>query len=348
MKRIVTLGEPMTMFVADDVGPLDEINHYTRFVAGAELNVAIGLARLGNFVTYVTRLGDDPFGKYIHRLLRDTGLDDAGVTIDDTYPTGFQLKSKVTTGDPEVVYFRKNSAASHLSRADIEHIDLTNVHHVHVTGIPLALSTDAREAEFALIKKAKERGIRVSFDPNLRPSLWPDTETMVETVNRAAALCDIILPGIGEGAILTGSSDEREIAAFYRQLGVKGTIVKLGPRGAYVDVDSDLELGISLDTDVHLDVDLDVDLNVDLDVDVDLGGKPYVVPSFSVDHVVDTVGAGDGFAVGVISGLLDGLSLRDAVMRGNAIGAMQVMVPGDNEGLPSQAQLAAFLAKHRV
>ncbi|QSO47325.1 sugar kinase [Alicyclobacillus mengziensis] len=314
MKRIVTLGEPMTMFVADEVGPLDEIDHYTKFVAGAELNVAIGLARLGNFVTYVTRLGDDPFGKYIHRLLRETGLDEAGVAIDDTYPTGFQLKSKVTTGDPEVVYFRKNSAASHLSRADIEHIDLTNVHHVHVTGIPLALSADAREAEFALIKKAKEQGIRVSFDPNLRPSLWPDIETMVETVNQAAALCDIVFPGVGEGAILTGSSDERAIAAFYRQLGVSGTIVKLGPHGAYVDVD----------------------------------GEQYVVPSFSVDDVVDTVGAGDGFAVGVISGLLDGLSLRDAVVRGNAIGAMQVMVPGDNEGLPNQAQLSAFLTGHRV
>lgn len=314
MKRIVTLGEPMTMFVADEVGPLDEIDHYTKFVAGAELNVAIGLARLGHFVTYVTRLGDDPFGKYIHRLLRETGLDEEGVAIDDTYPTGFQLKSKVTTGDPEVVYYRKNSAASHLSRVDIERMDLTDVHHVHVTGIPLALSADACEAEFALIKKAKEQGIRISFDPNLRPSLWPDIETMVETVNQAAALCDIFLPGVGEGAILTGSSDERAIAAFYRQLGVRGTIVKLGPHGAYVDVD----------------------------------GEQYVVPSFPVDDVVDTVGAGDGFAVGVISGLLDGLSLRDAVVRGNAIGAMQVMVPGDNEGLPNQAQLSSFLTEHRV
>lgn len=313
MKRIVTLGEPMVMFVANEVGPLDEIDHYTKFVAGAELNVSMGLARLGNTVTYVTRLGNDPFGKYIHRLLRDTGLDDAGVTTDTTYPTGFQLKSKVTTGDPEVVYFRKNSAASHLSRADIEQIDMTHVAHVHVTGIPLALSLNARDATFALVEKAKAANIRVSLDPNLRPSLWENTQEMVYTVNQAAALCDLVLPGLGEGVTLTGESDEQGIAEFYRKLGVSGTIVKLGPRGAYVDV----------------------------------AGAQYVVPGFPVHQVVDTVGAGDGFAVGVISGLLDGLSVRDAVIRGNAIGAMQVMVPGDNEGLPTETQLSAFLMQHQ-
>jgi len=302
----------MVMFVADEVGPLENIDSYTRFVAGAELNVSIGLARLGNHVTYVTRLGQDPFGRYIHNLLTATGLDTAGATYDSQYPTGFQLKSKVLTGDPEVVYYRKHSAASHLSVADIERIDLSTVSHVHVTGIPLALSEESREATFFLISRAKAAKLLVTFDPNLRPSLWPDTETMISTVNEAAFLCDIILPGIAEGRILTGCNTEQEMAKFYRDGGSKGTIVKLGSKGAYVDIDN----------------------------------EAFYVAGFPVNQVVDTVGAGDGFAVGVISGLLDGLGIADAVSRGNAIGAMQVMVRGDNEGLPDRENLAVFLAEN--
>lgn len=314
MKRVVTLGEPMVMFMAEQPGPLEEVSHYKRLVAGAELNVSIGLQRLGHSVTYVTRLGEDPFGRYIYNLLRETGLDTSGAKFDSRYSTGFQLKSKVFAGDPEVVYFRKNSAASHLSIEDIGQIDLSAVDHVHSTGIPIALSAESREATFFLMERARSANVRLTFDPNLRPSLWLNEETMVKTVNEAAARCDIVLPGIGEGKTLTGSSDEREIAKFYRNLGVQGVIVKLGSKGAYVDYQND----------------------------------NFYVPGFQVDTVVDTVGAGDGFAVGVISGLLDELPLKDAVRQGNAIGALQVMVPGDNEGLPTRLGLKKFLAKSAV
>jgi 2-dehydro-3-deoxygluconokinase len=68
-----------------------------------------------------------------------------------------------------------------------------------------------------------------------------------------------------------------------------------------------------------------------------------LVPGFKVDKVVDTVGAGDGFAVGIISGLLEKLPLKEAVVRGNAIGSLQVMVPGDNEGLPDRARLEEYI-----
>lgn len=61
-----------------------------------------------------------------------------------------------------------------------------------------------------------------------------------------------------------------------------------------------------------------------------------------VEQVVDTVGAGDGFAVGTISGRLEGLSWADSVRRGAAIGALQVQVEGDNEGLPTPEQLATY------
>jgi 2-dehydro-3-deoxygluconokinase len=72
-------------------------------------------------------------------------------------------------------------------------------------------------------------------------------------------------------------------------------------------------------------------------------GQQFYTPGFPVTKVVDTVGAGDGFAVGLVSGILEGLSLQEAVRRGTAIGALAVMSPGDNDGLPDRESLAAFI-----
>jgi 2-dehydro-3-deoxygluconokinase len=114
-----------------------------------------------------------------------------------------------------------------------------------------------------------------------------------------------VLPGMEEGRLLTGRDTPEGVAAFYRERGVQRVVVKLGPEGAYYD------------------------------------GPEGVgwVPGFSVTHVVDTVGAGDGFAVGVISGLLEGLDIGVAVVRGAWIGARAVQVLGDTEGLPTRAEL---------
>mgnify|MGYP000853783417 FL=1 len=309
MSEIILIGEPMAMFVADYVGNLEDVEKFTRSLAGAEVNVCIGLKRLGYDVGYVTRLGVDPFGKYIMKFLINEGIDTSNVTFDENFPTAFQIKGKTKKGDPEVVYFRRGTAASHISKEDVEKIDLGKVRHIHVTGIPPALSESCREATYELIRKARDRGLSITFDPNLRPSLWKSKEEMVKVINDIASKCDMILPGISEGLTLTGSDKPDIIADFYLNLGVKTVIVKLGSKGAFVKTEC----------------------------------KSYTVPGFKVERVVDTVGAGDGFAVGVISGLLEKLSLRDAVIRGNAIGAMQVMVPGDNEGLPDREKLQKYL-----
>src|SRR5437763_16128987 len=105
----------MAMFIADDYLPLEEANHYTRALAGAELNVSVGLVRLGYRVGWISRLGTDPLGRYILNQVRQAGLDTTRVLFDERYPTGFQLKSRVREGDPMVVYFRKSSVASHMA-----------------------------------------------------------------------------------------------------------------------------------------------------------------------------------------------------------------------------------------
>lgn len=312
-KGLLLAGEPMGLLIAQSEGSLDSVSGYSLAVAGAEFNVATGAARLGHFVSYLTKLGDDPFGKLITRRLRDNKIDDSNVLFTQERTTGFMLKSKVSKGDPEIFYFRKGSAASTLDASDAEKIDFSKFDFLHLTGIFPALTESTRAAMMTLIKRAKEAGLFISFDPNLRPQLWPSQEVMVKTLNDLASYADLVLPGCGEGKILCGSEDPSKINEFYRNLGARMVVTKLGPDGALVRD----------------------------------GDNEYKVPGFIIDKVVDTVGAGDGFACGVITGLMEGLPLDKAVERGAAIGAIQCTFAGDNEGLPTHEQLKAFMDSHK-
>ncbi|MEK4405023.1 sugar kinase [Sporosarcina sp. FSL K6-6792] len=309
--EVLTFGEAMTMFIAKNSGDLRQVSEYTKAMAGAETNVSIGLSRLDHFVKWVSKVGDDSFGTYIMKTLESEGVDISSVQIDYSNPTGFQLKSRVENGDPVVEYFRKNSAASKMSIEDFQMECLTEAKHLHMTGIPLALSKSVREFSLYVLQSMKAAGRTVSFDPNLRPSLWKSEEEMIEVINDVAFQADWVLPGIKEGRILTGYQDKEDIVDFYLNMGVKLVVVKLGEAGAYFATPTERE----------------------------------VVSGFKVDKVVDTVGAGDGFAVGVISGITEGLAVREAVARGNAIGALAVMSAGDSDGLPTRTQLDHFMKR---
>jgi 2-dehydro-3-deoxygluconokinase len=307
---VVTYGEAMTMFVAVETGDLAKVGQFTKRVAGADLNVAIGLSRLGFKVGWMSRVGRDSFGRYVLDVLAAEAIDANCVTLDERHPTGFQLKSKNDDGsDPAVEYFRKGSAASHLSVADYVAEYVTGARHLHLTGVAPAISASSRELAFHMAREMRAAGKTISFDPNLRPTLWPSREAMAGSLNALAALADWVLPGVSEGLTLTGHAKPEDIARFYLDQGAKGVIVKLGAHGAYFRT-----------------------------ADGDAG----IVPAVPVAKVVDTVGAGDGFAVGVVSALLEGRDVRHALERGNRIGALAIQVIGDSEGLPTRAELNAL------
>jgi sugar/nucleoside kinase (ribokinase family) len=305
---VITLGESMAMLVADDDGPLAECERFTKHLAGAETNVAIGLARLGLRVQWVSRLGADSFGEFVRRTVTREQVDCSNVAVDTQRPTGFMLKSRALDGrDPSVEYFRKGSAASALSMADFDASRFLAARHLHVTGITPALSSSAAQLVALGMRFMRDAGRSVSFDPNLRPSLWPDRTAMVAHINRLAALAHWVLPGIAEGRMLTGRDAPADIAAFYLERGAEGVVIKLGAEGAYYRTARD----------------------------------EGTVPAIKVPQVLDTVGAGDGFAVGVISARLEGLAWADALARGNWIGAQVVQAIGDMDGLPRRGQLPA-------
>lgn len=301
----VLFGEMMQMMVADCPGPLESIATFHKRTAGAETNVAIGLARAGLRVGWASRLGTDSMARYLLGEMQREGVDCSRVVCDPSQRTGFLFKGRVTAGDPPVEYHRKGSAASHMRPEDIDIDWLAKARLLHVTGVFPAISASALSTMHRAVQLVRAAGGTISFDPNLRPTLWESPEAMRRELNALAFQAHWVLPGLEEGRFLTGEQTPEAIAAFYRAHGAPFVAVKLGPDGAYFDSSI---------------------------------GSGYL-PAFPVAEVVDTVGAGDGFAVGVISALLEGRTVTEAVRRGAWIGARAVQVLGDTEGLPTRRQL---------
>ena len=304
--KIVLVGEPMGLFMANETGALSEVKTFTSSLAGAEYNVAVGLARLGHQPAYCTRLGADPFGEKILAGLESNGISRDLVQVAPGEITGFMLKGFTRQGDPAIAYYRRGSAASRITPEDVDRLDLAGCEWLHVTGIFPAISATALAATRRLMARAREQGMTVSFDPNLRPQLWESEAVMVQTLNDLARSADLVLPGIGEGQLLTGAETPQGIAEYYHRLGARQVIVKTGGEGAYWS---------------------------------EKDGPSGRCPGFPVREILDTVGAGDGFAAGVISALAEGLSLEQAAFRGNVIGAIQISNKSDNEGLPTRQEL---------
>lgn len=313
MSEVMTIGEPMVNLIADSDETYMEARTLPRQMAGAEFNVAIGVNRQGHSISYVTQLGDDWQGDLIIDYMNESGIDTANIRRVSGAATGFQLKLPSET-DSKVIYFRAGSAASQTTPDIVESIDFAGLKILHVTGIFSALTPKTYDTVSALVDAAREHGVLVTFDPNPRPTLWPSQEAMIEATNRLAAKCDVFMPGLSEGQLFAGLDDPRAIADFYLDMGVKKVIIKLGDSGS-----------ASFERDTNGD------------------RVETVVPSFEVE-VVDTVGAGDGFASGVITALLEGLDDERLLERANAVGAIQVTSVSDSEGLPTAVELERFIA----
>ncbi|MFD2639066.1 sugar kinase [Piscibacillus salipiscarius] len=305
---VFTLGETMVLFQPDQMAPLDYVSHFPKKIGGAESNVAIGLARLGHQVGWFSQLGDDPFGRYVLKTIRGEGVDVSSCQFTNEAPTGLLFKEQLSPEDLNVYYYRQNSAASLMKpeQLNLEYISQAKV--LHVTGITPALSETGYQTVMKAIEIAKEHGLKIVFDPNLRLKLW-SKEKAKQVLNEIADQADVILPGLDEGQFMTGLESAQEVAESLSHHGDKTVIMKLGSNGAYIH---------SKDEQAY-------------------------VEGFPVKQVVDPVGAGDGFAAGVISGLLKDEPLQTVVRRANAIGAMVVGMKGDIEGLPTLSAVERFM-----
>ncbi len=307
---VITFGESMVLFSPDSKGPLRHIHSFTKSIAGAESNVAIALARLGHGVGWFSKLGDDEFGRYIEFMIRGEGIDVSRVVKDAAHSTGLLFKELFEHVNPNVYYYRKNSAASYLLPEDLDPLYIQQAKILHVTGITPAISATAKAAVFEAIRIAKEKGVLVSFDPNIRLKLWHIEEAR-ETLLEICSLADILFPGIDEGELLLGETNVEALVELFHEMGPKIIALKLGKKGCYVS---------------------------------DGFTKGYV-EGYVVERVEDTVGAGDGFAAGFLSSYLKGYDLLTCADLANGVGAMATLVRGDSEGFPTTEQLLSFTGK---
>ncbi len=310
MPDLITFGETMVLFSPLSEGPLQYVYHFEKRFAGAESNVAIATVRLGHSAGWISRLGDDDFGRYILCGLRGEGVDTSQVRLSAAQPTGVFFRSRGSVGGgSETFYYRHNSAASQLAPEDLDPAYFQGARVLHLTGITPALSADCRAATYRAIELARQAGLLISFDPNLRLKLWPVDEARRVLCDLASRV-DIVLPGRSECAILYGTEDERKAAGAILAAGARLVVVKLGTEGAYIRT----------------------------------AGEELRVPAVPVGQVVDPIGAGDGFAAGFLVGQMEGRSLAESARLAVTIGAFATATAGDVEGYPSRARVEAYWA----
>ena len=300
---LVTLGETMASLLAPGVGPLRHQPHLHLHVGGAESNVATSVVRLGGQATWVGRVGDDELGDLVLAQLRGEGVDVRYAVRDDGAPTGLMIKSRRTSTVGRVTYYRRGSAGSRLSPADIPVDAVRAAGALHVTGITPALSPSARAATFGAIEEARGAGVPVSLDVNHRAALWTADEAG-PVLAELAARADVLFAGEDEAGLLGAAGDPEAVVRALAELGPPVAVLKRGARGALAVVDGAL---------VH-------------------------VPAHPV-VAVDPVGAGDAFVGGYLAELLLGADAEARLRTAAACGAFAVTVPGDWEGLPTRRDL---------
>lgn len=301
---VITIGETMVLFTPESSGPLRYVNNFQKTIGGAESNVCIALARLGHQTGWISNLGDDEFGLYIRNYIRGEGVDTSAVTFDEKYPTAVFFKETNIGKDPAIYYYRRKSAASKMDVQNLNKEYIAQAKFVHLTGITPALSLSCREIIYKTIELAHNNKQTITFDPNIRLKLWEKEEAR-EVLLDIAHKCHIVMPGIEEGELLTGESSPEKIAVSLLKGETQVVVVKLGEQGAYYATKED---------------------------------SVYVAGE-KVTQVIDTAGAGDGFAAGFLSGLIRGWDYKKAIQLGNRVGAHAITVTGDIEGYPYWSEI---------
>ncbi|MCX6498830.1 MAG: sugar kinase [Arthrobacter sp.] len=313
---LLTLGEAMVSLRS--AGPLSAGGSLAMHVAGAESNVAVGVARLGHSVAWAGVVGADPHGEFILRQLRSEGIA-VQHRVDAGRATGVMFLERRTADISRAYYYRAGSAGSTISREDVDRAFAAGPRALHLTGITAALSPEARRTvEYAAARGAAE-GLLVSLDVNYRSKLWSRDEARAVLTPLARHAVVLIASDDELGLVAAGpeadaaraGTDAAELAMAAELLdrGVREVVVKRGAAGAGVHT---------------------------------AAGR-WEAPAVRVTSI-DTVGAGDAFTAGYLSALLDGGDVAARLQRGTLAGAFAVSTAGDCEGLPSAAELALLAA----
>jgi len=310
---IITIGDGMITFDPLAKGSLRFVNQFERKIGGAELNVILGCSRLGLNTGWISRLGKDEFGRHIINTVRGEGVDVSEVKLMEGYATSLNFKEVQESGAGRTFYYRNPSPTEMLTPDSLPEDYIKSAKILHVTGVFPAILEKNRAVILRAMQIAKEHGVKVSFDPNIRLRLWSKEEAR-KTILTYLPYVDYLLTGREELNLIFDSNNENVLLQSLHQYSFETVVMKDGEAGSYVL----------------------------------LNGSWKHIPGFSVSRVVDTVGAGDGFDVGFLYGTLQKWPVEKSLTFANAIGAMVVQVNGDNEGLPYLEEVEGFLGTREM
>ncbi len=316
MKYIGSIGEVLIDFIAQERQQKDSVATFLKLPGGAPANFAVGIARLGAKVRFFGKVSDDPFGQFLVKKLAEEGVGIENlVTAKNGEKTSLAFVFLNASGERSFLFYRENAADAALTPEELDPLLFKDLQYLHF-GVISLLSEPSKSATFKAIEYCKNNGGVICFDPNIRKDLLRNEEEFRALLNAALQTVDIFYPS------------EKELTFILDR--------KMPPQKAILEIMANYPLKI-----VALKLGKDGCLLKSRD------GFFSTIPSFEVP-VVDTTGAGDGFNAGFIFGLSQGMSLEEAGILGNAVGALVVGKKGAMTALPTLTELKAFLTAQKI
>jgi 5-dehydro-2-deoxygluconokinase len=311
--EVVTMGRVGVDIYPQQIGVgLEDVTTFAKYLGGSATNVAIAAARLGRRSAVVTRTGDDPFGRFVHRALAGFGVDDRFVSSVPHLATPVVFCEIFPPDDFPLYFYREPKAPDMEIRADeldLDALGASDVLWATVTGLS---DEPSREATLTALG-ARDRRHPTVLDLDYRPMFWDSREQAREQVAAALELVTVAVGNLDECDTAVGTRDPDRAADALLERGLEVAVVKQGPKGV---------LGRTATADVR-------------------------VPPMLVD-VVNGLGAGDAFGGSLCHGLLSGWPLERTLQFANAAGAIVASRLACADAMPTVSEVDAFLSGEPV
>ncbi len=311
-KNFVILGRAgMDMFAHPPGVKSEDAETFHADLGGSSANIAAGLCKLGCAASLVTSVSDDAVGRFCINKLKHYGVDTKYVrSVAGEFRNSLAVYESCIEDFQNVIY-RNGAADFQVTTDDMVAVDFSPFGALVTAGTVFA-AEPSRSATFAAFESARARKLPVIFDIDYRPYSWPSPEVAADVLSRAGAASDMIVGNDEEFGFMAGDITKGlEKAQSLAENGVAIVIYKMGEKGAVTFA----------------------------------GGQEIHTGIYPVTAVKPN-GAGDSFMAGLLSGIAEGLELKDAVLRGSACASIVVAKPGCAPAMPTHDQLAAFLAEH--
>ncbi|MHA2035739.1 MAG: carbohydrate kinase family protein [Promethearchaeota archaeon] len=308
MVDVIAIGELLIDMIAENSGlPLEQQTTFERYAGGAPANFAVGVRHLGLSSGMITKVGDDFFGQFLIKTLKDEQIDISQIKVTNEYKTALAFVGLDETKSPRFSFYRSSCADIMLNENEIDE-DYIKSGKLLMCGTVSMADEPARSAIFKAIEYAKKHGLQVACDPNLREDLWHFNDPL-EHIFKVLQNTDIFLPSISEAELITGEKGEKAFEA----------ILELGP--SIIGITHGAEGSTILTKD----------------------GK-FSAPSYEVE-VVDTTGAGDAWAAGIITGILTNMRMSEIPSFANAVSALKITRKGAMN-IPNRKEVENFMKKN--